>query len=29
MFFSTIDVVNLEHILADPKPEDGFDLLPT
>ena len=29
MFFSTIDVVNLEHILTDPKPEDGSDLLPT
>ena len=27
--FSAIDVVNLGHILTDPKPEDGFDLLPT
>ena len=27
--FSTIDVMNLGHILTDPKPEDGFDLLPT
>ena len=27
--FSAIDVVNLGHILIDPKPEDGFDLLPT
>ena len=27
--FSAIDVVNLRHILIDPKPEDGFHLLPT
>ncbi|RVW47108.1 Retrovirus-related Pol polyprotein from transposon TNT 1-94 [Vitis vinifera] len=27
--FSIIDVVNLEHILIDPKPEDGSHLLPT
>ena len=29
MVFSTIDVVNLGYILIDPKPEDGFHLLPT
>ena len=29
MVFSTIDVVNLGHILIDPKPEDGSHLLPT
>ena len=28
-FFSTIDVVNLGHILIDPKPEDSSDLFPT
>ena len=27
--FSTIDVVNLGHILIDPKPEDGSHLLLT
>ncbi|RVX00115.1 hypothetical protein CK203_026568 [Vitis vinifera] len=27
--FSAIDVVNLGHILTDPKPEDGSHLLPT
>ena len=27
--FSTIDVVNLRHILTDPKLEDGSPLLPT
>ena len=27
--FSTIDVVNLGHILTDPKPEDGSHMLPT
>ncbi|RVW88077.1 Retrovirus-related Pol polyprotein from transposon TNT 1-94 [Vitis vinifera] len=27
--FSIIDVVNLGHILTDPKPEDGSHLLPT
>ena len=27
--FSAIDVVNLRHILTDPKPEDGSELLPT
>ena len=27
--FSAIDVVNLRHILIDPKPEDGSHLLPT
>ena len=27
--FSAIDVVNLDHILIDPKPEDGSHLLPT
>ena len=26
---SAIDVVNLEHILIDPIPEDGYHLLPT
>ena len=26
---SAINVVNLGHILTDPKPEDGFHLLPT
>ena len=29
MVFSTIDVVNLGHILIDPKPEDGSHLLLT
>ena len=28
-FFSTIDVVNLGHILTDPKLEDSSDLFPT
>ena len=27
--FSKIDVMNLGHILTDPKPEDGSHLLPT
>ena len=27
--FSTIDVVDLGHILIDPKPEDGSKSLPT
>ena len=27
--FPTVDVVNLGHILTDPKPEDGSHLLPT
>ena len=27
--FFTIDVVNLGHILTDPKPEDGFESLST
>ena len=27
--FFAIDVVNLGHILTDPKPEDGSHLLPT
>ena len=27
--FSAIDVVNLGHILIEPKPEDGSHLLPT
>ena len=27
--FFAIDVVNLGHILIDPKPEDGSQLLPT
>ena len=29
MVFSAIDVVNLGHILTDPKPEYGSHLLPT
>ena len=29
MVFLAIDVVNLGHILTDPKPEDGSKLLPT
>ena len=27
--FSAIDVVNLGHILTDPKPEDSSHMLPT
>ena len=27
--FFAIDVVNSWHILTDPKPEDGYHLLPT
>ena len=29
MVFLAIDVVNLGHILTNPKPEDGSKLLPT